>query len=371
MNIGIDVSVLEKGITGIGRYVLGILKYLPLIDIKNKYFLFSYKKFFPEQGFYKSITTGQYLPSKLYAPFWLNLILPRYLMKYKIELLFAPNNLAPVKIYKKGSWKNVVTVHDISHRAHYSFKSWVYRNYLDFFLLNVLPGCERIITVSEFSRRELINNYGIPPQKISVIYEFASEIFKPREISAEMRKHLAKILSIPEEFILYVGVIENRKNILGILRIGDIIHSRGCDIKILLVGRPGFGFRQIIREIYSRENVIYRTHVNDEYLPYLYNMAKIFLFPSLYEGFGLPPLEAMQSGIPVIASDAASLPEVIGYGGIMHKPYDYEGFANDIIRLLKDNNFYTLMSKRAIARAKEFNPQEIVKSLVGLFNDLT
>ncbi|MEO0164982.1 MAG: glycosyltransferase family 1 protein [candidate division WOR-3 bacterium] len=368
MNIGIDASVLEKGITGIGRYLLGILKYLPRVDNKNRYFLFSYRKPFPEGEFYKSIATGKYLPSKIYAPFWLNLILPYYLKRCEIEVLFSPNHLAPINFYHRNGWKSIVTIHDVAHRAAAAFKPPVYRNYLDFFLKCVLPACSRIITVSEFSKKELVKNYHLPPHKISVIYEFAAEIFKPRKISKEMRGYLATVLAIPEEFILYVGIIENRKNISGILRIADIIKARNFNIKTLLVGRPGFGFKQIIEQIAARENVIYRNHVGDEYLPYLYNMAKVFLFPSFYEGFGLPPLEAMQSGVPVLASNAASLPEVIGEGGIMRAPDDYEGFADDIIRLLEDKDFHALLSKKGIARAKKFNPYEIVQSLVAIFN---
>lgn len=369
MNIGIDISVLEKGVTGIGRYLLGILKYLPKIDSKNRYYLFSYKRPYCGNEFYKIVATGKYLPSKLYSPFWLNIILPKALSKYNIKLLFSPNHLTPIKL-NKSKWQSIITIHDICHKIDSSYKDRFYRNYLDIFLPIAIYNCEKIITVSQFSKNELLKFYNISSNKIFVIYEFASEIFKPRVISKEMRDNLMRQLSIPEEYILYVGVIENRKNILGILKIGDIIKSKRYKIKIVLAGKPGFGFDSIMKEIKRRDNVIYLSYINDELLPYLYNLAKLFLFPSFYEGFGLPPLEAMQSGIPVLTSNVSSLPEVIGEGGIMHKPDDYEAFAEDIIRLMEDGSFYEIMSKKALNQASKFNPYKSIRALVEVFNIL-
>ncbi len=367
MNIGIDVSVLEKGMTGIGRYLLGILKYLPETDNKNRYYLFSYKTPYYGNKFYRIVSTGKYLPSKLYSPFWLNIVLPQSLSKYNIKLLFSPNHLTPIKL-NKSKWHSIITIHDICHKIDHSYKDLFYRNYLDIFLPIAIKNCEKIITVSQFSKKELIRYYNIPSDKIFVIYEFASEIFKPRIINKEMRDNLMRKLSIPEEYILYVGVIENRKNILGILRISDILKNKRLRTKIILAGKPGLGFNEMIKEIKRRDNVIYLSYINDELLPYLYNLAKLFLFPSFYEGFGLPPLEAMQSGIPVLTSNVSSLPEVVGEGGIMHSPDDYEAFAEDIVRLIEDRTFYEVMSKKALAQASKFNPYKSIRALVEVFN---
>ncbi|MCG2790253.1 MAG: glycosyltransferase, partial [Actinomycetia bacterium] len=104
--------------------------------------------------------------------------------------------------------------------------------------------------------------------------------------------------------------------------------------------------------------------------PYIYNLAKIFLFPSFYEGFGLPPLEAMRSGLPTLTSNTSSMPEIVGEGGIMHNPKDYEGFAKDMIRLLEDNFFYQVMKEKALKQAKKFEWEISCKKLIEIFNKL-
>ncbi len=368
MKIGIDVSVLEKGVTGIGRYLINILQNIPKIDKENRYFLFSHRKPFRDSNFYTPIATGSHFSPKIFSPFWLNYVLPRHLAKYRIDLLFSPNHLAPIKT-QNTKWKNIIAVHDIGHKIEKRFKPLSYRNYLDLLLRISVQQCNKIVTVSEFSKKEIMRIFNLSTQKIYVIYNFANEIFKPRIIDKKMRDSLRKTYGIPDEYILYVGVIENRKNILGILKISAIIKAKGYDIKTLLIGKPGHGFNKIYEEIKKNSNVLYLNHLDDEVLPFIYNMAKVFLFPSFYEGFGLPPLEAMQSGIPVLSSNTSSLPEVIGDGGIMHNPDDYESFANDIIRLIEDKDFYQIMSKKALKQASKFNAFESINALVKVFNE--
>ena len=239
---------------------------------------------------------------------------------------------------------------------------------MNIFLPSSIKKSQIIITDSENSKRDIIKFYNVFAENIHIVYAAADDKFKKRILSTEQKKKLISQYNLPKNFILHVGAIENRKNIVGILKIGDLIKNIDKNIKIVLIGKPGYGAVEIFKEIEKRENIYYRGHINDEDLPYVYNLAKVFLFPSFYEGFGLPPLEAMQSGLPTLASNTSSIPEIIGEGGITHDPRDYESFAMDIKRLLEDNGFYQEMKERALKQAKKYNWEISVRKLVDIFN---
>ncbi|MCB9247188.1 MAG: glycosyltransferase [Ignavibacteriales bacterium] len=165
-------------------------------------------------------------------------------------------------------------------------------------------------------------------------------------------------------------MIENRKNIFGILKVADKVKEVNKDVGFILVGKFGYGSEKIIYEINKRENVTHLSNVDDELLKKLYNISNVFLFPSFYEGFGYPPLEAMQCGLPVIASDNTSLSEVVGVGGLLHNPNDYEGMTKDILKLLSDDQFYNKISQQGIEQAKKFNLEKTAQQIVNIFNSL-
>lgn len=370
MRIGIDARLLENRMTGIGRYLAGILKYIPEIDRENEYYLFSFSDLdnYKKRGF-KVIATGEknLIPSRIFSPLWLNFVLPKFLKKNKIDLFFEPNYFLPLS---NKEIKNVITVHDLFQKIDKNYQQFYYRKYLDFFLPRAIKNSNAIIAVSENTKKDIIEFYNISEGKINVIYEAADEIFQPRDLDKEHKQKLISKYNLPSEFILYVGVIENRKNITGILKIADILQKNKNNIKITLIGNPGFGFKQIYEDIKNKNNIYYLDNIEGEDLPYIYNLAKIFLFPSFYEGFGLPPLEAMQSGIPVLSSNTSSLPEVVGEGGIMHNPEDYESFSQDIIKLLEDRDFYDKIRRKGIRQARNFSWRETAKKIVGIFNQV-
>lgn len=374
MRIGIDARVIERRMSGIGRYLLGLLKYLPEIDKKNQYFLFCYNNLsqLENKGF-RIITTGKTLPlpSKVYNLYWLQHVLPQLLKKLKIDIFFNANHYLPLRDI---SSKSIITIHDLSYKVEKSYKSFIYRGfYLNFLLPQSLKKADFILTVSQNSKRDILKYYSnrVSANKIEVIYEATDERFQPRDLNKGKKEELRRTYNLPENFVLYVGRIENRKNIVGILKIGDLLLKKGKEIKIVLVGESGYsGYKELKKEIRKRKNIFHIQYIRDEDLPYIYNLAKVFLFPSFYEGFGLPPLEAMQSGVPVLTSNTSSLPEVIGEGGIMHNPNNYEGFTKDIIRLLEDKNFYKKMREKAIEQAKKFSWKKSTKRLISIFNQI-
>src|SRR3989339_159930 len=301
MNIGIDARLLERRVTGIGRILMLLLKEIPKVDKKNKYFLFSYGSLDVEKNFYINVTTVKsLLPQKLFSPIWNNFILPHYLKKEKIDLLFSVNQILP--LFKVKGCKYISIVNDVIYKADPNFLPFTYRKYLQFFAYFSIKISDLIITISKYSKKDILKHYKVDEKKIKVILQSANEEFMPMN-----------------------------------------------------------------NEVNERKNVIYRSNVDDGLLKKIYNIADVFLFPSYYEGFGYPPLEAMQSGLPVIAANNTSLAEIVDTGGLLHDPDDYISMAKNIIKLLNDNSFYMKMRNKGLERAKQFTLEKTVKETVDVF----
>lgn len=369
MNIGIDARLLERRMTGIGRFLKTFINELPDVDKENKYFLFSYGSIKVENNHCVNISTiKSFLPQKLFSPIWINFVLPYYLQKNKIDLFLSVNQLVP--IVKLKHTKYILLLHDVIYKVDKTFHPFIYRKYLQIFTYFSVKRSDLIVTVSNFSKQDILKYYKISDSKIKVVYEAADSGFKVLNLSIDTKNKLKDQLNLPEHFVLYVGMIENRKNIKGILKIADEVFKRNRDIKFVLVGKIGYGGKTLLPAILQRENVVYLRSIDDQMLKNIYNIASVFLFPSFYEGFGFPPLEAMQSGLPVLTSNNTSLKEIIGTGGLMHEANDYLSFAEDIIKLIEDKEFYLKIRELGLERAKYFNIHSTVSEFVKIFNSL-
>ena len=394
MRIGIDSHFLEKHYGGLTTYLKGILKEISEIDELNEYFLF-FQHFNPVKlvkQFKLSDKLNQLKTlNKINWFRWFNFILPRQLKDYKIDLFFSPNHFLPIK---RAAKKEVVVVHDLAWKINPEWKNPSFRIYAELFQKKSIQRADKIIVDSEKTKRDVMKYYSVNEltnsninelkKKIEVVYLAADEEFKPRELSQESKLSLLRKLSIFDNLsslkslknlpavILYVGRIERRKNIQGIIEIANKIRKldRFKDLKFILFGPVGPGGNQFLNVIRNTKNIQYKGVAKDKDLSYIYNLSKIFLFPSFYEGFGISPLEAIQSGVPVLVSNTSSLPEVVGQGGLMHDPKNYEGFAKDITRLLEENEFYQEMRKRGIEQAKKFSWRKTAEKLVTMFNGI-
>ena len=369
MTIGIDARLLERKMTGVGRYLANLVRYIPGCDKKNRYVLFSYRPLsgFPKENMINTPTTNAVvvgMPEKIQSALWLHTILPRFLEKEKIDILFSPNTLLPLR---DTGTKNVITIHDVFQLVNPEFHSWFYRIYVSFFLSRTLKKIDHVLTISEASKRDIVKLLHVPEEKITVTYLAADERFAPRVISSADR-YMGKY-ELPPKFILYVGVLEKRKNIDGIIKIADDLQNK-TDVPIILAGRIGYGGKTYIPEIRRRSNMRYLGFPDDADLPYLYNLAELFLFPSHYEGFGLPPLEAMQSGVPVLASNVSSLPEVIGDAGILLSSEDHEGFAKAILELLDNPKKRAGLVQKGLEQAKKFSFKKTARETIDVLQSL-
>jgi glycosyltransferase involved in cell wall biosynthesis len=367
MNIGIDARLLERRITGIGRSLMIMLNELPKYDSDNKYFLFSYGSIPHDCKYYTNVTTVKcLLPQKIFSPIWSIFVLPFYLKKYNINILFSINQIVP--LIKIRGCKYISVVNDVIYKKDRKYLPFIYRMYLQFLSHFSVKISDIIITISEYSKGDIVKHYNLNADKVKVVYPSANTEFRPLTIMEEEKNEIKSFLHLPPYVVLYVGVIENRKNILGILKVADEIFEKKKDIGFLLVGKLGHGSNKIVSAMQKRKNVILHSNIDDLMLNKLYNISNVFLFPSLYEGFGYPPLEAMQCGLPVITSNNTSLREVVGDGGILHNPHDYMLMADDILKLLADKELYARMRSQGIAQSRKFTVEKYVSGMLDVFN---
>ena len=317
--------------------------------------------------FYSYVTIKKNrLPRQIFEHFWLNFILPKYISKLKIDLFFTPYIFVPLR---KRNWKNVIVIADSLTKTCKEYYSYHYRKYMDFLVPPSIKRSDAIVTISNSAKQDIVKFYKISADRIRVMHLWTDDKYKSLNISENEKKNLLLKFNLPEKFVLFVSVLEERKNIAAIIKVSDILVSRGIDIKFVLVGREGFGFKKIETELKKRnKNILHLRFVADEDLLLLYNLSTVFFFPTHYEGFGLPPLEAMKCGIPVVTSNNSSLPEVVGDGGILGDANDYEFFASSIVKLVSDEKHYIEIKQKGIKQSENFAAEHQVKKLIDIFN---
>ena len=255
----------------------------------------------------------------------------------------------------------VITVHDLSHLRHPETHPRARVRQLERGLPPAVDRAACILTVSEFTRREVIAVFGVSPDRVVATPLGVEARFFPR--TCDETAPLLKPLNLTHgRYFLVVGTLEPRKNILMTLEAHSRLPDRvRGDWPLVVAGISGWLNETISQRLElarSRGQVRLLGHVRDDWLPALYAGAAMLSYPSIYEGFGLPPLEAMASGVPVVASDRASLPEVLGDSGILLEPSDIEGLTSVMLRMIEDAPFATNLRVRGLERAKRFTWQQ-------------
>ena len=231
------------------------------------------------------------------------------------------------------------------------------------------------IAVSEWSRGEVARSYGIPRERIHVVYNAPDEVFRPLPDRAALQGDLARRYGIPESFVLAVGRLQPHKNPRGLLRawaaLGTELRTRH---RLVILGRRYWRFDDVFTLAQdlgvAGEVVFLEQVVSDEDLARFYNAARAFVFPSLFEGFGLPLVEALACGAPTVASNAASMPEVAGDAALLVDPRDHQAMAAAIGRLLTDDGLRAELSRRAVAQARKFTWRQSAHQVLGLYRAL-
>jgi len=268
----------------------------------------------------------------------------------------------------------VVTIHDVSFIERPEYLTWSRAHQLRWTVRRTVARAAKIITVSEFSRQAIARAYGLDPAEIVVTPNASQDCFRP--VNREMaRRRVAEQLGFPQPFILNVGDLHPRKNQLGLVRAFRALLDAHPELPhmLLMAGKHTWFAPQVIDEVRRQgleQRVIFTKFVEDEFLPVLYNAAELFVFPSHYEGFGLPAIEAMACGRPVVCSDAAALPEVVDGAAILFRPDSVGEQMRAMRDVLLDQELSQRMEKKSLQRAKFFDWRETASKTLDVYYEV-
>ena len=360
----VDSISLLSSLTGIGRYTYEISKNIKAMnkyDLEFFYGYYSNKLIEPSSGMeiknLKSIIVKNNLIKKIVRKI---LFTSSKIFAPSYDLYWQPNFIPNDGIKAK---KIVTSVHDFSFILYKDFHPKERVEHINrYFYKNVLKS-DMIITGSQYTKNEILERLNFKENEVKVIYHGINhELFKVYE-------DVTVDFDIPTKFILSVGSIEPRKNLLGLLKAYDIIDvTLKEEYKLVLVGFKGWENKEIMSIIENnKENIRYLGFVSDEDLAKVYNLASLFVFPSFYEGFGLPPLEAMACGTPVVSSDLTSMPEVCGAAAIYCNPHDIENIKNKMELVLTNVKLQNKLIAKGLKRASEFTWEKSAQEHMDVF----
>lgn len=287
-----------------------------------------------------------------------------------LDLVHDPYGIGPLTFSMPFS--KVITIADIIpvlFPETFSFSAAFSHRIL---LPRTLESADRILTPSQSTKHDLMTHFHVPAEHIKVAYPAVDEKYQVTD-GSETRAIIAKY-GLPTPFILYVGTLEPRKNIPAILNAVSLLKKKGEQYHLVIAGKKGWKYQHIFELVHSlgiEKETIFTGYVPEADLPGLYNAAEIMVWPSFYEGFGLPPLEAMACGTPVITSNTSSLPEVVGEAGIMVDPHDNAALAASIESLMKDGDLRREMSRKGIVQAKKFSKQRFASEILHVYREIT
>lgn len=370
MKIGIDAraAIWYRG-TGIGTYTYQLIKNIHEIDKSNEY-----RYFWPGDE-YANLDLGSDMIfnsiEKSKERFWEEIHIPNCLENEKIDVYLVPQNGIGIPVQKKCPL--IVTIHDL---IPYVYPETVGKGYLKVFLEEmprIIEESDKIITVSKCSKADIQRIFKVPDEKIVITYEAAEPIYKP------MDKNLAKDYikdnyGLNGKFILYLGGFSPRKNLKGLINAFYEIHKDiPEDYKLVFPGKQSRDYKdmKILGEALKiSKRILFPGFVPVEDLPYLYNASELFVYPSFYEGFGLPPLEAMACGVPTITSNTSSIPEVVGKSALLFNPFNNIELAEQMFKLITNESLAQEYSKKGLARSKKFTWKKTALETISVFESL-
>ena len=351
--------------TGIGTYTWQLLSHLTkeIPDLKI---------FLPGEEYHHFSFTGETAVSPFpHHDLWRQVFLPKALQKNHTELYHVPQN--GIGLPSKKICKETVTIHDL---IPYLFPETVGRGYLKEYLSempSVLERSDGIITVSQCSKEDILRLFHYPEEKISVIYEAPEPIYRPLP-PGETKAFLEKNYGISDDYILYVGGFGIRKNIKALINAFYLLKKEDhLPLRLVLPGKRNRDFDamdQLAEALGLKDEIIFPDYVPVEDLPWFYNGAMMMVYPSFYEGFGLPPLEAMACGTPVIAAKTSSLPEILGSAALWCNPFDTTDIAGQMHRLYVSPTLRSHLSQKGKEKAASYTWQKAAVETADFFQKI-
>lgn len=370
MNIGIDIRPLSlfNDSAGLYQHTYNLVSNLLAIDSNNEYTLLSTLRGFKGDGRIAERHVKR-LPGRI-----LDLIMKRFSVSLErivgdLDVFHGPCFQLPPCFRSKA----VVTIHDLMPFRHPEFFRTGQEDCFVRWIHASLKQADVIITVSNFVKGELMELFHIPEYRVRVIYNGIADIFFHVRDKAIIEQVKGKY-GIQGRYLLFVGNIEPKKNIETLIHAwANLRNSSAYRYPLVVAGKKSWYFETVwetVRQVRLEKNVIFTDIVSNEDLPCLYSGAELFVFPSLFEGFGIPVIEAMACGIPVVASNQTSIPEVAADAALLVNPMDAEGIAEAMYKILSDSSLKDHLIKRGLDRAKAFSWEGMARETLKLYEDV-
>ena len=367
LKIGINGRFLVAKKTGVQRTAYNLVKTLVSVDRENEYYLFTGKKELgkPEWDYPNVTVVASFVePGKtLRNMFWEQLVLPYLAKKYKVDLLHSPANMSP--LFFKG--KSLVHIHDVCFVVNPQWYSFAFRTWYNWVIPRLAKRAARVITNSNNSKNDLLQFCKLPVEKVSMVYWAVDDSFLGNNTRSVGEEWTLK------DYILYVGSLEPRKNIGSLVEAFQLLRNQHPDLKtkLILIGGESPLFAELKLKISDyQDDIILKGFVDDDELKAYYRHAGLVAYPSLYEGFGLPPLEAMASGAPVVTSITSSLPEVVGNAAIKVNPYDIRQLSESMAKILLNPDHRKDLINRGFEQVKSFNWFRVARNILAIYYEV-
>jgi len=367
--LGFDAKRLFNNTTGLGNYSRTLLRNLSEYFPEEHYFLFSPKaEEHPHTlSFSKNPAFSSIFPNTRFKNYWRSYGIINDLKQNEIDLYHGLSHELPIGI-EKTNIKSVVTIHDLIIKTWPQTFPWIDRKIYDYKFASSCRRADKIIAISESTKNDIINFYKVDPNRIKVIYQTCDERFK----IALSKNYIQEILqkhNLPSNYLLYVGSIIERKNLLQLL---EAIRQlpKTLSIPLVVIGKGSTYYKKVVEFIKQHRmetQVFFPKNVDTESLTAIYQGAEMLCYPSLYEGFGIPIIESLFSKTPVVTSNLSSLPEAAGPGAYYADPNRAADISEGIQKILTDSNYAQQLKTEGYAHVQQFNAKTLAKEMMDTY----
>jgi len=363
LKIGIDARFFGPKQKGLGRYVQKLVDNLEKTDLNNQYFIFLRK-----DGFYnykpKNNNFKKILADYSWYGFKEQFYLPFKIRKYKIDLMHFPHFNVPVFYFKPF----VITIHDLILKKYPTrrastltpLKYWLKTLAYHIVIFSAIKRSKKVIAVSNYTKNDILKYFKINANKIKVIYEGSPSI----------KKEIKNFKKNNKSYLLYVGNAYPHKNLENLIIAFNKLIQERKDLYLILVGEKDYFYKKLQNKFYNPQKIIFTDFVSDKDLISLYKKASLYVFPSLYEGFGLPPLEAMSYGIPVLSSQASCLPEILGDAALYFNPENIDDISEKIKYVLDNKNIQEKLISKGFEQIRKYKWNKMAQETLKIYKSV-